>query len=417
MSASFLRPRRARLARVVFSGLIIAFAPAFAEPLTPAAAARLALANNPELVAARGLVAEVEARASGMGRLPNPELETEFAAGARERGRIEVGLSQRFPRTARLRLERKVAAEAVALARLEIAVREAEIAARAQAAVLDLAAARAGLGLVEKQAALAREFAEAQAGQAAEGQLSALVVAQARFAARETEFGLAERRAEEALAVGALAAVLGGEADATFEVDANLALPPEAPSPSGLGPRGDLALAERALAAGDAEVSLARASGREDYIAGVFVEGEQERDALGDRERELLVGLRFSVPLPVRDVAAPAVAEKQAARRRLVLERDALAFAARSEVAASGSVLRSRHAAALALANELLPAAREFLAATSAAHARGEAEFSDIFRARERLAEVERADLAARHTYHLALVRHLAATGHLTIQP
>lgn len=402
---------------------------AVAEPPTPEAATRLALQNHPELAAARALVAEAEAGASGLGRLPNPEFETEFALGDEERGRFEIGLNQRFPRSSRLRLERVVAAESVALARLEIAVREAEVAARVREALIDHAAARAAVALAEKQAALAREFAESQAAQAGAGQLSALDAAQARFAAREIELSLLDLRAEADAAAAQLAAALGREvgAEARAMDDANAnsnttdpetplvdlslpAAPAEARSPAA---RADLQLAERALAAGEAEVSLARFSGQDDFSAGLFVEGEQDTDAFGSNERELKVGLRFSFPLPVRDVAAPAVASKQAARRRLALERDALAAAARREAAVTAAALRSRHAAALALAGELLPAAREHLAATDAAYRRGEIEIAQVFRARERLAEIERSDLAARQAYHLAVVRHLAATGNL----
>ena len=391
---------------------------AVAEPLTPEAATRLALQNHPELAAARALVAEAEAGASGLGRLPNPELETEFAAGSEERGRFEIGLNQRFPRSSRLRLERAVAAESVALARLEIAVREAEVAARVREALVEHAAARAAVGLAEKQAALAREFAESQAAQAGAGQLSALDAAQARFAAREIELSLLDLRAEAGAAAAQLAAAFGGELDTAATDDAepplvDLSLPAAPAETRSPAARADLQLAERALAAGEAEVSLARSNGKEDFTAGLFVEGEQDTDAFGENERELKFGLRFSIPLPVRDVSAPAVASKQAARRRLALERDALAASARREAAVTAAALRSRHAAALALAGELLPAAREHLAATEAAYRRGEIEIAQVFRARERLAEIERSDLAARQAYHLAVVRHLAATGNL----
>ena len=388
---------------------------AVAEPLTPEAVTRLALDNNPRLLAARAVVAEAEARASGLGRLPDPELETEFAAGSRERGRFEVGLTQAFPRTSRLRLERRVAAEAIALARLEISAAEADTVARARSALVELAAADAGLVLAERQAALAREFAEAQVRHVKAGQLSALDSAQAVLVAREAELALAEPRAERLAAAFALATELGREADPALAASFDLSLPAETPTSVAvsLASRPDLALAEGALAAGDAEIALARSHGREDYRVGVFAEGEQDRDDLGSREQELKIGLRFSMPLPVRKVAVPAVAEKQAARRRLVLERDTLALAARNEVAASSAALAARHAAARAVADELLPAARAHLAATEAAFGRGEAEVAQVFRARERLAELERSDLAARRAYHLAAVQNLAAAGRL----
>lgn len=393
--------------------LCLAAAFAAAEPLTPEAAARLALERHPRLAAARALIAEAEARASGLGRLPNPELGTEFAAGSRERGRVEIGLTQTFPRAARLRLERRVAAEAIALARREVAAAEAETMARVRGAVVDLAAARAGLALAENQAALAREQAAALRRQAEAGQVSGLDSAQADLTARELELALAEPRATLRAAEIVLAAELGLAPGEAPEVRVDLALPAEpASAPRGdFSARADLALADAALAAGEAEVALARTAGREAWSGGVFIEGEQDRDGLGAREREAKLGLRFSVPLPVRDSAAPAVAEKQAARRRLALEREALAAAAQNEIALASADVVARHRHARALAGELLPAARAHLAAVEAARARGEAELSRVFLARERVADFERADLAARHAYHLAHLRLLAASG------
>lgn len=382
-----------------------------AEPLTPETATRLALEKNPRLAAARAVIAEAEARASGLGRLPNPELETEFAAGTRDRGRIEIGLTQTFPRTARLRLERRVAAESINLARREIAVAEIATVARVRTALVDLAAAEAALALAERQAALAREQASAWRAQSDAGQLSALDASHAELVARERELALAEPRAARLTAAATLATELGLTLAELPTVSLDLALPSSPPAPFALGPRADLARSEAALAAGDAEIALARTQGREDWRLGVFVEGEQDRDDFGSSQREAKLGLRFSVPLPVRNVAAQAVAEKQAARRRLTLERDALLASARNDLDLAASDLTTRHRAARILAEELLPAARAHLAAVESSRARGEAELSQVYLARERLSELERAELAARHAYHLAHVRRLAASG------
>lgn len=400
-----------------FFPVVLTASLAFAEPLTPEAATRLALEKNPRLAAARAVIAEAEARAAGLGRLPNPELETEFAAGSRARGRVEIGLTQTFPGVARLRLERRVAAEALAVARREVAAAETATAVRARRALVDLAAAEAGVALAEAQAALAREQAEAWRVQAEAGQLSALAAAQAALVARERELALAEPRATRRAAAAALAAELGRAPDAAPEAVFDLSLPPEPPSMGelALDQRADLALADATLAAGDAEVALARTRGREAWSLGVFVEGEQDRDDLGSRESEAKLGLRFSVPLPVRDVAGPAVAEKQAARRRLALERDALLAEARHELDLAAADLVARHRAARVLAVELLPAARVHLAAVEAARGRGEAELSQVFFARERVGDLERADLAARHAYHLAHVRLLGAAGRILL--
>ncbi len=382
---------------------------AVAEPLTPEAATQLALDNHPDLAAARELIAEAEARASGLGRLPNPEFETEVVLGREGRGRLELGLSQTFPRASRLRLERNVAAESLLLARREVARAELAVVARTRLAVLELAVAQAELELVEKQATLAREFAVAQDGQARAGQISNLDAAQAELLAREAELAVALPRAALTAAAVELSTALGREAEAELTVAVDLALPPEEVAVPPPGVCGDVALAEARLSAADAEIALARSQGREDYRLGVFVEGEQVRSDFGDREREAMLGVRFSMPLPVRSVSGPLVAEKQAARRRVALEREARAREARNAVAAGAAEVRARHAAARAIAAELLPAARAQLAATEAAHARGEVELAAVFRARERLAGIERSDLAARHAYHHAAVRRLSA--------
>jgi outer membrane protein TolC len=383
---------------------------AAAEPLTPEAATRLALAQNPALAAARELIAEAEARASGIGRRPNPELETEIAFGDQGRGRIEIGLSQTFPRASRLRLERRVGAESILLARREVALAELALTARTRLAVLDLAAAQSELALAERQAALAREFADAQAAQARAGQVSALDSAQAALVAREAEIAVAPARATQAAASMQLATLLAREADADLDVAVDLALPPDDAAVPPPGSCADPALAGAQLSAADAEVALARSQGKEDFKLGVFVEGDQARDETGGRDQEAMLGVRFSMPLPVRSVAAPLVAEKQAARRRVALEREARVREAMNEVVASATELRARHAAARALAAELLPAARAHLAATEAAYAKGEIDSAPVFRARERLTEIERSDLAARLAYHRAIVRRLSAT-------
>jgi outer membrane protein TolC len=111
------------------------------------------------------------------------------------------------------------------------------------------------------------------------------------------------------------------------------------------------------------------------------------------------------VPLHVRDVATPRVAEKSAARHRIQLERALRVQEARYEAEATALDVRARYTAATALATELLPAMRAHLTATETAYARGETDILQVFRARERLFAAEQADLAARHAYHVAATR------------
>lgn len=393
-----------------FTSLCVFASLALAEPLTFETATQIALAQNPGLAAAREMIAEAEARASGLGRLPNPEIETEAALGREERGRVELGVSQTFPRAARLRFEKGLAAEGVRLARSEVALAELVIAARTRLAVLDLAAAHAESDLVAKQAALAREYAGVQEAEARAGRLSALESAQAALSAREAELAVNPLRAARTAASMKLATLLAREPDAELAVVVDLSLPPEEAAVPAPGPCASSDLADARLGTADAEVGLARSLGREDFKLGVFVEGEQDRPDAGERKRDAMLGVRFSMPLPVRSVAGPLVAEKQAARRRAALEREARVREAVNETAASAAEVLALHDAARAIAVELVPAARAHLAATEAARARGELDLSDVLRARERLVALERSDLSARLAYHRAAVRRLSAS-------
>lgn len=393
----------------IFSLPILLATLAVAGPLTTETAMRLALENHPDLAAARELIVEAEARASGLDRLPNPELETEVALGRQGRGRIEIGVAQTFPRASRLRLERRVAAESLLLARSEVVLAERVVVARVRLAVLALAAAQAEEELAQKQAGLAREFAVALAMQARAGQVASFEASEAELSACEAELGVALPRATRTAAAAALATLLGRDSAEALSVELDLSLPADDAALPPPGLCAEVALAEARLNAADAEISLARTRGREDFRLGVFVEGEQVRSDFGDRAQEVMLGLRFSMPLPTRSVAGPLIAEKQAARRRLAHEGEARARAARHEIAAGTVEVGARHAAARAIANELLPAARAHLAATEAAQARGELELVAVFRARERLAGIERADLAARLAYHRAAIYRVSA--------
>lgn len=403
--------------RVSLSTCLLAYL-AVAEPLTPESASLLALTHNPRLVAARAVIEEAEARASGFGRLPSPELETEIAAGDHAGGRIEVGLSQAFPRTTRLRLERRVAKETLALARREVAVAEAETVTRVHYALINLVATTADLELVERHAVRLDAQAAAHRQLAETGQLAKLEATQADLIAREQTLVVHQARSIQFAAKASLAAELGLSPKALPATSYDLALPASPTQDLHLARRADLALSEASLAAGESELALARASGSEPWKLGVYIEGERSRDDFGAAENEALLGLRFSLPLPFRDVAAAAITEKQAARRRLLLERDALTATARTELELALAEVASRYHTARVIGRELLPAARAHHSATEAAQARGEAPSTQVFQSAERVAALERSELSARHAYHLAHVRALATAGLLhTAQP
>jgi cobalt-zinc-cadmium efflux system outer membrane protein len=89
----------------------------------------------------------------------------------------------------------------------------------------------------------------------------------------------------------------------------------------------------------------------------------------------------------------------------------ALRLTAAHEAESTVQQMRDRFAAAQQLQNEVLPAARKLLADTQASYERGETEIQRLFRARERLTNLETASLEALAEYHLARIRWQAALG------
>jgi outer membrane protein TolC len=226
--------------------VVSAVGPTYATAsLTAESAALLAQKNNPDLAAARNLIAEADARTRTTGRLANPELEGELAGGQDFEGRVSIGVTQRFPLTARLRLERDLSSIEFEMARLAVQERERQIAMAARAAFYELAAVRASMSLAGRQTALADAFARSISEGIAQGFGSQLDAQQATLAAdtlRATEQSL---RSEEIGAAAQLNGLLGRPADALISVSESLDLPKTIPAMMSVGERADLSLCQR----------------------------------------------------------------------------------------------------------------------------------------------------------------------------
>lgn len=379
-------------------------------PLTPDRAAMIAREQNAELLAARTLVAEAEGRARRHGRFANPELEAELGAGPKSEGRIELAVTQQFPVTARLRLERKQSAIQIEMAKFEIADRARLIAGQARDACVKLASAQAALRLASKQTSAFADFADSLAKQRQEGFASSLAADEARLAAERSALERDALEAEARLAAAELATALGRSAEAPIEV-AELPLPENPPAARGTDGRPDLQFAALAVETGDTAIALAEASRWDDIGVGLFYEGARLASDDGGYDTESIAGVRVSIPLPFWQNGTGAVAEQAANRERRERELAALRLAARNEAATAYRVLKLRFRSARDTGTKLVPAARRQLEAAEDAYARGEIDFESLFACRTRLAEVEASALAARMAYHLAHAKWLTVTA------
>jgi cobalt-zinc-cadmium efflux system outer membrane protein len=386
-------------------------------PLSAEAAAQWAREKNPELAAARELIAEAEARKHGAARLPNPELETEIAGGQDFEGRVAVGITQRFPLTGRLRFERELSALDVETARLEVKMRELQIEATARAAWYELATSRALISLARRQTAQAEAFARSIEEGVAQGFGSQLDVQQASLEAETLRANEGTLESQEIEFAARLNELLGRPADTKLSLAESLKLPKSLPGIRPVGDRADLRFAEVSLRAGAADVSLAKANRWDDVGVGFFIEGERFRDEPEGIEPEALLGVQFSVPLPFWQNGSAKVAEKEAARTRKTRKLEALRLKVRNEVIMTYHVMSARHKSAMQVANNLVPKARENLSSTEAAFRRGELGLQAVFLARERLATIEATALEAQKNYFLSYSDWLAALGDPSTKP
>lgn len=417
MTKHFYRPK-IPIFLSTWAFLALTTLPAGAQiPLTAEAAAKMAGEQNPEIVAAKNLIAEAQGRTRVTGRLPNPELETEVAGGQDFEGRVSIGMTQRFPITARLRMERELSAIDVEMARLEVQARQRQIAIAARTACYELAAARSSIALARQQTALADAFSKSIVDGVSQGFGSGLDGQQAVLAADILRSSEEFLRGEEIRAAARLNSLLGRPADAAISVDESLDLPKAIPSRKLVRMRPDLQLAELSVRAGATDVSLAKANRWDDVGIGVFVEGERFRDEPDGIEPEALIGVQFSVPLPFWQNGAGKVAEKEAAQMRKTQQMDALRFAVQNEAISAYLVMSARYRAAAQVADKLVPAARQQVTDAEGAYGRAELDIQRVFSARERLSQIESAALEARKNYFLSYSEWLGALGEPSTKP
>ena len=379
--------------------------------LTAESSVAIAIKGNKELVAARFLVQEAEGRARGAGRLPNPELETEVAGGRDFEGRVMAGVLQRFPLTGRLRLERELSDWDVRIAGLEVGEKEWQMAVATRKAFYEFVAAREAVAVSVRQADLAAAFTKSLAEGVDAGFRSKLDLQQAKLSESTLHAKVEALRVLEVEASARLGECLGLAADAAFEVNESLALPSSIPEARTAGKRADLELAELLLRSGETSVSLSHASRWEDVGVGLFVEGERFRDEPTGIEPEAFAGVKFQIPLPLWQNGSGKVAEKIASRDRLNARCESLRFHVQNQVLLKHRILALRFRSAEQYGDSFLSAAKEHILESEAAYARGELDIQAVFRARERLGEIEFADIEARKFYFLAYADWISALG------
>lgn len=368
-------------------------------------------AQHPGLRAARLAIEEARGRAAASGRRSNPELGFEFKHDDRFReGVVGLSFDQKFPLTARLRLERQVTALEVEAAQLEVAEQQRAFTEQAMLLAVKLLSLDQQRALRKQQVALAQKLADFAAKRAESGEMSALDAAQAQIDAQRAILDERLLDVERTSLLGDLRPLLGIPASDSVVLSGGL---PKVVMPVTMAwnKRPDYQLAQLKERLAISRIDLARAGKWQDVTAGIFMEGERAEDEPGGLRRTPFAGLRLSVPLPIWNKNEGALLEASASAKRATLETQALAQRIAQEIASA----REQMAAQLKLAEDtrtkLLPLVVQQTENLQKAFEQGQSDLIALLRAREQALQLEAAVIAATREFHLARVRYESANG------
>lgn len=376
--------------------------------LTLADALRAAATNNPALRAAPFELRALEGRRQQAAVRPNPELEVEFenfAGGGDFSGtdslETTLALSQLIELGGKRDARIGFANSEYELLRTEQEVRSLDLQAEVARRYLDVLAQQDRLDLARRTADLATEV-HSGVQRRVDAARSPLAEASRADIAR-IRAGLDVTNAERSLesARYALAATWGASSPDFTAARADLQRFPDVEGFDALAsqleqnPDQLRLLTEQRLR--EAEIRVAQASRRPDLTVGAGVRRFEET---GDNAFVLSV----SVPLPIANRNAGAIAESQARLAALPFERDAALLEARTRLFELYQELQQARTEATALDKELVPQARTALEQTRSGFDRGRFSYLEVAEAQRELLELEldRIDTAA--TFHLLLI-------------
>jgi cobalt-zinc-cadmium efflux system outer membrane protein len=368
--------------------------------------------QNPDLAAARMLIKEASGRLAQSGRLSNPELQSSIEHNSRLReGRIEIGISQKFPITNRLQLEKDVSLSELEAAKAEVRETERKLIGRSRELVVNLQASRERRKLLSELIGVSTEFAEFLNKAAEKGEGSTLDAGQAKLETAILSVEIPQLQAREAALMGELKPLLGMRISDPMYVGGDLGDPTLPTKDLKPAMRPDLKAATLTSQAASQQVELEKARRYADVEGGLFFAGERAEDAPGGYEDEAIIGFQFKIALPLWDKNEGAIQEAKARKKRKDLEVDAL----RRNINLAAQSTRDEMTKWKRLIEEidetLLPLAEQQTKFAEEAYRNGQGEIQSVLRTREKRLQLAASKLDALKEFHLARVRHKTALG------
>lgn len=368
--------------------------------------------QNPDLAAARLRIEEATGRMNQSGRLKNPELEAAAEQNSAFRGwRLQVGLSQRFPLTARLRLEREVSLSDVKSSEAEVQEIQRQLVCQARIAVVKILSGRQHRELLKQQMEESEKFAEFVSAMASKGEGSLIDAGQANLDATRVRIEIRQLDVEEVALIGEIKPLLGMSSGEALNVSGILTEPTNFHSTEKWASRPDLQAAKINALAAASSLSLEKARRYEDVEGGIFIGAERLEDEPIGYTNDTMIGLQLKIPLPLWNKNEGAIQEAEAKKIRKEMEVITTTRNVHLEAEATLAEMQEWAKIVGEISNTLLPLADEQVVLAENAFRAGQGEIRSVLTPREQRIKLATTRLEALRQYHIARVRHESAIG------
>ena len=346
-----------------------------AEPLTMAAAIRLALESNPTISAARREIEATEAQVLQGSLRPNPgfSIATENMGRVSRSGsaQVELPIERGDKRAARVDAAQRGRDVAVS----DLSGRQLKVRAAAMAAFFDVLAAQELLALAQDSTALARRATDIAAKRVAAGKVSPVEETKARVAEAGVRVSLTQAQSELRNARRRLTSLWGNPSPRFSEAQGDVDLMPALPDPESLERRLSASpLLERAqleLERRKSLVNVEQSKTVQDFTVSVGVQRREE-----SQREQMMVGISVPIPLYNRNQGnlLEALRREDKARDELVATRIILSSEAYQVV----ERISARRQEAELLLNEVLPGAKSAYEAATIGFENGKFSFLEV---------------------------------------
>lgn len=407
------------LSQTLSSAFVLFFASASlaAEPLALDQAISFALAHNRDLAAATLGAEAARGRVDQAGLPPNPAIEagaqTDLITGNNGARKFDLGVTQAIPLGNRLREAQAVAHVGIGVASAALDDRRRRLVGEVTKLYVELLALDQQVALRERLIKVSSRFVDLAHSRAKVGEISTVEVNVAALEQAKLEQERANLVAERESRLQELKPLLGlaPEEDIATEGDLEAltnTLKANADGDRLTWNRPDLRLAALAIDEIEAEKRLAQAEVRGDLTVGATY--GYDRPTFGDADH--LLGVKMSIPLPVRNKNQGRLRELRAERARAQREFEALELKVASEVATA-----RRRAAQLQKVLEnyraaILPLGETAERDLASAYQQGQVPLFEVIQSQQQHLTLEVGALEARAAYARALAALQTATGH-----